>query len=168
MQRWFLIYTKPKQDARAEAHLQRQGFEVFRPTIAVDKSTIESGRRISFESMFPRYLFISADPKVQSIAPVTSTCGVHSFVRFGAHYATASDRLITQLSESADAVTKFVNEGHSLQPGDMVYVNGHGFDRIKAIYHASTGEERALILLDILGKESQVSVPIVSLTKRLA
>ncbi len=37
--RWYLIQTKPRQEARAEEHLRRQQFECYRPLQADAKKT---------------------------------------------------------------------------------------------------------------------------------
>ena len=49
--------------------------------------------------------------------------------------------------------------------GDNIYVDGHGFDHVEAIYCNSCGDKRAMILMNILGKESKLSVPTDYLSK---
>ena len=165
MNRWLLVYCKPKQDTRAQENLMRQGFEVFRPTIDITLNKIGSRSTIKKESLFPRYLFINVNPEIKSIAPVLSTYGVSSFVRFGNNYATASDELIALIQRKAEEQSLLHEEQNIFKKGDSVYIDGYGFDNVEAIYQNPCGDARSLILINILGKKSRISVPIESLSK---
>lgn len=165
METWFLIYCKPRQDIRAEENLTRQGFHVFRPTINVIKAKIGCENSISCESLFPRYVFIKVNAEVQSIAPVLSTLGVASFVKFGDKYATVSERLINEIKINAEAQAAMAGSTEAIKEGDEIYVNGCGFDQVKAIYYNPCGNMRALILMNIMGKEARLSVPVESISK---
>ncbi len=162
---WFLIYCKPKQDIRAEANLIRRGFDVFRPTINVIKAKIGCQNSISSESLFPRYVFINVDPEVQSITPVLSTVGVANFVKFGDRYATVSERLIAEVKANAEMQASMAESREEIKEGDEIYVNDCGFDQVKAIYSNPCGNMRALILMNIMGKDARLSVPVKSISK---
>lgn len=166
MNKWFLIYCKPKQDTLAENNLIRQGFIVFRPTINVAKSKIGCKDYYSCESLFPRYLFIQVDPKIKSIAPVVSTFGVSGFVKFGDQYATASEALINEIKTNVKKQALLAERPTDLIAGDEIYIDGHGFSHMKAIYCNPCGNERAMILMNILGKESRLTVSMQCLTKK--
>lgn len=165
MDKWFLIYSKPMQEKRAEENLSRQGFNVFRPTINIMKGKIGCQNIVKQESLFPRYLFIKVDPGVTSIAPVLSTFGVANFVKFGDRYATASDDLINEIQAEVDKQTSLAGSEETIKKGDQIYLDGHGFDRVKAIYCNPCGNMRAIILLNILGKESKLLVPLECISK---
>jgi transcriptional antiterminator RfaH len=159
MGKWFLVYCKSKQDTKAEENLIRQGFDVFRPTINVVKNNIGRQSYVQCESLFPRYVFIHANPEVTSLAPVVSTFGVAGFVKFGNKYATASENLIREIKRNVERHISLWNDHDTLKRGDEVYVDGYGFDHVKAIYHNQSGEQRAMILMNILGTESKLVVP---------
>ena len=55
LDRWYLAYTKPRQEAVAHANLEQQGFEAYLPLFKKFKKT-EQGPVALFEPMFPRYL----------------------------------------------------------------------------------------------------------------
>lgn len=166
MDKWFLVYCKARQEARAEENLIRQGFDVFRPTINIIKSRIGCKNSTVCESLFPRYLFINVDTSVKSIAPVVSTYGVSNFVKFGDKYATASKSLIDEIKSTASMQASIISGREVIQGGDDIYVNGHGFDRVKAIYCNPCGDMRAVILMNILGNETRLSVPVETISKR--
>lgn len=159
MIKWFLIYCKPKQETRAEINLSRQGFTVFRPTINVIKSKIGCQNSVVSESLFPRYLFVQVDPDIKSIAPILSTLGVSGFVKFGDRYAVASDTLISEIRSNIVEQSVLVGSSEAIKKGDEIYVDGHGFDQVKAIYCNPCGNMRAIILMNILGKETKITVP---------
>lgn len=165
MDKWFLVYCKSMQESRAEENLTRQGFIVFRPTIDIVKNKIGCQTFLKRESLFPRYVFIKVDPDIRSIAPVLSTYGVVSFVKFGNLYATASDELIDEIKTSIIKQIALAGSRKAIEKGDEIYVDGHGFDQVKAIYCNPCGNMRAIILMNILGKESKLSVPMESISK---
>lgn len=165
MGKWFLVYCKSKQDTRAEENLARQGFNVFRPTINIVKSKIGRQSYVQCESLFPRYVFIHVNPEITSLAPVKSTFGVAGFVKFGNEYATASESLIDEIKQNINKQISLRNDRETFKQGDDVYVDGCGFDHVKAIYHNPCGEQRAMILMDILGSESKILVPRCCLSK---
>ena len=54
---WYVIQSKPRQEAKACQELEKQGYQVFLPTIQVEK--VQGGQRLEKEEpFFPRYLFI--------------------------------------------------------------------------------------------------------------
>lgn len=71
--RWFVVETLPRQEARADAELAAQQFETLFPRF------IRARRRRmqSLEApLFPGYLFVSFDARMDDWAPVKSTRGV--------------------------------------------------------------------------------------------
>lgn len=163
MGQWYLIYCKPGQDTRAEVNLIRQSFEVFRPTFDVIKRQASGKTQVKTMSLFPRYLFIFADPTVQSLSPVLSTFGIASFVKFGDRYATAPATLIDELKELAESAEPL--DTQTFKKGEEIFVDGHGFENVRAIYCNPCGESRSMILMNILGKTSRMSVPTECLNK---
>ncbi|MES2674931.1 MAG: transcription/translation regulatory transformer protein RfaH [Pseudomonadota bacterium] len=159
MNKWFLIYCKPKQETRAEINLSRQGFTVFRPSVQVINQKPGYENSAVCESLFPRYLFVQVDPDIKSIAPIVSTLGVSCFVKFGDRYAIASEALISEIKSNIGNKSVLVGSSEAIKKGDEIYVDGHGFDQVKAIYCNPCGNMRAIILLNILGKEARIIVP---------
>lgn len=74
-ERWFLIYTLPKSEVRAEAHLRAQGFRTYLPQI---NRTIRHARRFRNVQapLFPRYMFLILDLSRDRWLSVRSTIGV--------------------------------------------------------------------------------------------
>ena len=160
MKTWLLIYCKPRQDSLAAANLQRQGFTVYSPEIRVAGHEMGLRTRLQpVERLFPGYVFIHVDPGVQSISPVRSTRGVLHFVRFGARFASASEEIIERVRRNVVECSQRMALRHTLQKGDKIKVNGSGFNDIDGVFSSSHGAERVRILLNVLGREAEVSVP---------
>jgi|SRR5580700_5076848 hypothetical protein len=55
--RWYLVQCRARQDDRALEHLERQGFECYRPLY--ERERIWRGRKqLASAALFPGYLFI--------------------------------------------------------------------------------------------------------------
>jgi transcriptional antiterminator RfaH len=81
---WYLIHSKPMQEALALNKLQRQGFECYLPLISV--KNLQSKLLVPVdEPLFPRYFFIRLDDSQQgkSWNSVRYTTCVSRLVSFG-------------------------------------------------------------------------------------
>jgi transcriptional antiterminator RfaH len=150
---WLLAYTKPRQERVAEEHLLRQGYEVLCPQIRTQKLR---NRRLTWveEPLFPRYLFVGTAEGL-CWAPVRSTVGVASLVRFGGQIAVVPETLVDSLRASAAEP-----QHHRLmyQQGQKVRIVAGPFVTFEGVFDMAEGAERATVLLDLLGRRSRVRV----------
>ncbi|WP_443692390.1 transcription/translation regulatory transformer protein RfaH [Pseudomonas sp.] len=158
--RWYLIQTKPRQEARAEEHLQRQQFECYRPLKAAAPKK-RNPRAVSEEELFPGYLFIRMDQVHDNWYPIRSTRGVARIVTFGGHPVPVQDELIEQIRQRLLSPAP----QPEFQEGEHVLIKSGGFCDIEAIFLTADGEERAVILLNLLQREQKVTLPISSLAR---
>ncbi|MDJ0652853.1 MAG: transcription termination/antitermination NusG family protein [Xanthomonadales bacterium] len=155
---WFVVHTRPRQESTAERHLERQGFRCYLPRASNPDRRMGGNGRVC--PVFPRYLFLQADAGRQSLAPVNSTRGVARLVRFGERLARAPDGVIDSLRSATDAATGLVRlEPAAFAPGDPVQVFQGPLAGLKAIFRAADGESRALLLVSLLGRQSEMTVP---------
>lgn len=156
---WFLIYTKPKQEKVAETNLVRQGYRVYLPYVQLSKRR-QGGYQMISEPMFPPYLFIYLNPISDNWAPIRSTKGVTSLVRFGGMPAKVPTPLIEFLMKnqenkpSSEPTVPEFKQGESIQILDGVMAGYQG------LFEAKSGTKRVTVLLDIVGKAMKVEVPI--------
>ena len=159
---WYLIHTKPCQEALALTNLSRQGFECYMPMLRLQKIRQRKAALVA-EPMFPRYLFIRLDTSGsgQSWSPIRSTLGVNQLVRFGGQPAKVDGQLI-DLIRSREQATQ-------AQPlfsaGDNVTVADGPFAGLEAIYQNTDAESRSMILLNILSKPVTMRIDTASLRK---
>jgi transcriptional antiterminator RfaH len=154
---WYLIQTKPRQEARAEEHLLRQQFECFRP-LKTPPEDLRKSRRVTPEELFPGYLFIRLNIS-DSWYPIRSTRGVARIVSFGGQPCPVQDALIMQIRQRLAAMVA----PQPFAQGETVLVHT-GTSDIQAIFLSDDGEERAVILLNLLQREQRISLPKSSLS----
>lgn len=155
---WFTVLTKPRQERVAEEHLSRQGFECYLPR-AWNPSQKLPSQNPRVEPLFPRYVFVQANPQQQSVASVNFTRGVSKLVKFGSLLIQVPEWVIGGLKRATDSLTGLVQiERPEFQAGDRVEVFDGPFSGLRGIFQATDGESRAILLLDLLGKENAVSV----------
>lgn len=157
-QAWYLVYSKPKQEERAQCNLARQGFDVFLPRLRVQ---VRKGGRFvrRIDPMFPRYLFIRLDARNQDWGPIRSTFGVATLIRFGGRPATIPDDLVDSLLERADA-TGIVDNlvPPPVEAGTRVRVIDGLLQGYEAIVEARNGQERVRVLLDLVDRHATATL----------
>lgn len=158
--RWYLIQTKPRQEARAQEHLQRQHFECYRPLKSGELKK-RSSRLANEEELFPGYLFIRMDQIHDNWYPIRSTRGVARIVTFGGHPVPVQDELIEQIRQRLSTPAPKAE----FKQGEHVLIKAGELCDIEAIFLASDGTERAVILLNLLQREQKVVLPISSLLR---
>lgn len=158
--RWYLIQTKPRQEARAQEHLQRQHFECYRPLKASDAKK-RSTRAANEEELFPGYLFIRMDQVHDNWYPIRSTRGVARIVTFGGTPVPVQDELIEQIRQRLNTAPP----REPFKQGEHVRIRAGDLCDIEAIFLSPDGTERAVILLNLLQREQKVVLPISSLLR---
>lgn len=155
--RWFLAYTKPRQESIAHVNLEQQGFEVYLPLYKKFKKT-EQGPVAIFEPMFPRYILFRPATPEQSISVVRSTKGVASLVRFGFEPAVLHDELvqrIRQLEQVRQHAT--LQELNQLKVGQAVRLKHTALGSIEGLVQ-NVSSKRVAVLLEILGRPTVVQL----------
>jgi transcriptional antiterminator RfaH len=166
MRRWYLIHTKPSHEALAQANLERQGFGVYFPR-ALQSVQVRQGCRERIVPLFPRYLFLQVHASEQALAPVRSTVGVSGIVRFGSEYTVVPDRVVEELQARADRETGLHRLKSSIfARGTPVTVSFGSCDAIEGVFEREAGAERVVVLLNLLGQDASVCVPIGSVYAR--
>jgi transcriptional antiterminator RfaH len=153
---WYVVKCKPREEARALEHLERQGYRCFLPIVHVEK--LRKGQRIErAESLFPSYLFIHLDDLSDNWYPIRSTRGVSHMVRFNNQAVPLADRIIDGIRERLE---KDPPKMPYLKPGERVRITEGSFSNLEAIFCANDGEERVVLLMNILQREQSLSFPI--------
>lgn len=157
---WFLVLTKPAGEGTAQANLERQGYRVYYPRLL--RPMLHRGRWIErIVSLFPRYLFVQLDATSQSLAPVRSTQGVSSIVRFGNEAAVVAGGIVDGLIHRSDPQTGLhrLSLEQVFERGAAVRVIAGAFEGLQGIFERDGGNDRVVILLRLLGQDSAVRVP---------
>ncbi len=156
--KWYAIHTKPREEKVAREHLHRQGYEVFLPLIKT-KKRIRGKWTNRIEPLFPRYLFIRLTMFEDNFAPIRSTRGVHELVRFGEYPAQVPTDLVRALIANQDNLLGITEERTAtFEKGQKVTVIDGALKGLTAIVEKDNGEERVMLLLNLLGRESVLEV----------
>ena len=154
---WYLVYTKPKGEKTAQENLLRQGYETYLPLLGVSKR--RRGRYVTLiEPMFSRYLFIQLNQTSDNWSPIRSTLGVTDMVRFSGYPAKVPAELIEFLRASENEAGLQSIAIDELKPGNSVEIIEGPMTGYQGIYQAQTSADRAIILLDVVGKHTRVMV----------
>ena len=164
---WYVIYSKPREEYRAKENLENQGYEVFLPTCQIEK-LINSKVSLITEPLFPRYLFIQLDQINSNWFPIRSTKGVSSLLRFGkeSNPIHVPDQIISNLRtflNSQSVIDKLFEQNAPIFICDGIFKGLAGI--FQKINYSMTGEQRALVLIELLGKLQQFSIPLKAIQK---
>lgn len=143
---WYVIKTKARQEARAVTHLENQNLEVYCPWLIH-----KNGKR---EALFTSYLFIHLNCLATHFAAIKSTRGVLKMLKFGDWWAEVDPQFIEYL--------KYKENGYRdvplFQADQEVVIKDGPFKGIEAVYLSASGDERAMVLLTILGRKQAITI----------
>jgi transcriptional antiterminator RfaH len=154
---WYLVQTKPRQEELAYEHLSRQGYECYLPRFKAQR--VRRGRiHRLIEPLFPRYLFIALGQSAQSRSwsPIRSTQGVSTLVRFGQEPARVQPEVVDQIRAQEHEIP----EASAFAPGERLLITQGPFKGLEGVFQMLDGEQRAMVLLELLGKPVRVPVEV--------
>ncbi|MEW5942657.1 MAG: transcription/translation regulatory transformer protein RfaH [Pseudomonadota bacterium] len=159
---WYLIHTKPRQEKCALLNLEQQGYECYLPLLPSEKLR-RGALAVADEPLFPRYLFIRLEKgeSAKSWSPIRSTRGVSRLVSFGAEPAKVDARLV----ETLRARENTFQPQRLFTPGERVMLADGAFAGIEAVYQMTDGENRVMVLIELLSKPVRMRVAPASLRK---
>lgn len=157
---WYIILTRPRQEQRAADNLARQGGEVYLPILNVER--IKNGKRTPCtEPLFPGYLFLNLALDDPLLGKVRSTFGVRGLLRFGEQPATLDNAIIEDIRQR----TLQNAPPPEFSQGEAIRLTEGPFKDYQAIFNRYDGEERAIILIQLLNQQNQLLVSLEQLGK---
>lgn len=162
--RWYVIQCKGGESFRAAQHLGNQDYEIFHPVLQVQKKRRGKLAWID-EPLFPHYLFIRLDRLESNWRPIRSTRGVLKIVTFGLDLPVPiSDELVETLRRHGSATDAGSNV--YFRAGEVVEITEGPFKDLQAVFASHKGEERAIVLLNMLHKQQRLEMPVAQLRRR--
>jgi len=154
---WFLAQAKPNGDHIAKRNLERQGFHTFQP---MERRTVAKGGRFheQIRPFFTGYLFVSYPDAAAPWSLVNSTYGVSRLVKFGERPAPVPSSVIAELRAACDT-DGLVTLMPAIVSGATVEIRMGAFSSFIGQVERLSPDNRALVLLDFLGKQTKVNVP---------
>lgn len=163
--RWYAAKTKPRQENVALLNLARQQFEAYLPYVTVERlrGRLRLGKRITIERepLFPGYVLVRFAFSPTNWRAVNATRGVGSLLVFGD--SAAPIPLPTNEVESIQrrelSGKLFISEVQHIRKGDNVRIKfGSAAEAIGSVIF--TRGERIELLLNLLGRQTRVRVPL--------
>lgn len=153
---WYVVETHPCAEAKAEAHLRRQGFQTYLPRYRKQRRHARRCEEV-LAPLFPRYLFVAMDTARQRWRAVQSTLGVTRLVSFGASPAAMRDSVITEIRsrETEEGLIRVAPPAGFVR-GETVRVANGLLESQLGLFEGITDNERVAVLLDILGRKTRV------------
>ena len=146
---WYLIKTKPRQEKIAKQNLENQGYEAFCPLAEINNRLVV---------LFPGYLFIQLNEKIQNWSPIKSTKGVLHFVKFGSNFAKVSISVVEFIKTHQHITAEKLKNLNRFKPGDKVQISNGTFKNWVAIFKCYKPDERVILLMNLLGREQSLSI----------
>jgi transcriptional antiterminator RfaH len=153
--RWFVAHTQPHAEAKACAHLNRQGFEIYFPRYLKRRRHARKVETVA-APLFPRYLFVAVDTSAQRWRSIYSTVGVARLVCNGDEPTAVPDGIIEALKSREDGGFIKLNYRPPFRPGEKVRVLDGAFSACLGLFEGMAERERVAILLDLLGRKVRV------------
>lgn len=155
---WRAVYCRPRQETRAEAHLERQGYQVYLPRIRARRRR-RAQSRLCIEPLFPRYLFIALADYRDDWGPIRSTRGVVGLVVVGDQVPVVPREVVNGLiRRHDDQGTIDLNAVTEFRKGDPVEISDGPFAGLTACFDAECGERRVRVLLELLNSQRHVEL----------
>ena len=160
MTTWCAVHTHARAEDKAEFHLRRQGYTVFLPKYLKRR---KHARRIDWVSapLFPRYLFVAIDPEAGRWWSIRSTVGVSNLISFDGFPAKVPSHVIDEIQARQDekGLVK-THAGCGFKPGERVRIIRGPLGELEGLFDSPTDEERVTVLLQLMGREVKVRVPL--------
>ena len=154
---WYVLQTKCRHENTAVQNLNNQNFMTFVPMMRMQKHS--RGKLVSVcEPMFPGYLFIELDLEKDNTAPIRSTRGVIGLVRLGATLQPFPENLLNALMTAQATTGDAIEPAELFDVGEEVSLISGPMAGLRAIFKSHNSRERVVILLNILGTQTQVLV----------
>jgi transcriptional antiterminator RfaH len=160
---WWVVQTKPQGEALAIEHLHEQNFTTYCPMYR--KETIRGRQaKVTTGPLFSRYVFVLSDQAAQqTVHTIRSTRGVSQLIKVGEQPTLVRASIIDSIKVLE---TEHLNRTKQyFKANDEVLITSGLYQGIEAIYHMEDGLERAVVMLNLLQRDTQLTLDKTQLRK---
>jgi transcriptional antiterminator RfaH len=154
---WAVARTLPNRERSAYENVVLRGYEIFTPKI---RTRIGGQWKTSW--LFPCYLFVRVVDRWRAIE---RSHGIISLVKFGETPARRPDEEVGRLLERSDRdgiirlqARTSLSDSRIIAPGATVAIADGPFRGLDGIYAGMSGQERELVLINVLGRQTPVTI----------
>lgn len=155
---WYVVYTNPKQEERADSNLRAWGVQTLNPKVKSRRFNEFTGApTVTTKPLFPRYLFAKFNARHQ-LAKIAYTRGVHYVVSFGGQPVSVDDEIIKIVQDRVDQ-SGFVRLGDDLKQGDRVVIKAGPLREFEGIFERKLKDnERISVLLTTISFQGRLVI----------
>jgi transcriptional antiterminator RfaH len=160
MKQWYVIQTHAMAEEKVAFNLKRQGYNAYLPRYLKKRS---HARRVDWvpRPLFPCYLFVEMDVETTQWQAIRSTIGVSHFICLGEFPAPVHEGIVEAIIARED------DRGHVglsldilFEQGQEVEITNGPLAEISAIFDCVDDKDRVYVLMDLLGRQVRVRVPL--------
>ena len=160
MKQWYVVQTHAMAEEKAAFNLKRQRYRAYLPQYLKKRS---HARRIDWVArpLFPCYLFVEMDVEATQWQAIRSTIGVSHFLCLGELPAPVPEGIVEAIIAREDDrghVGLFL--GGLFKKGQEVEITNGFMADISAIFDCGDDKDRVFVLMDLLGRQVRVRVPL--------
>lgn len=161
---WHVAKTRPRAEAKAAFHLERQGFEVYLPRFL---RRVRHARKTSWQPrpLFPSYLFVALYSAQQRWRAINSTLGVDHLICDNNGPVPVPHGIVENIrSEEDERGLLMTGSKVSFKKDTEVEIMAGAFADHIGRFICATDDERGLILLTLLGRQVTAEIKLGSIT----
>ena len=163
---WYAIYTKPREEERADSNLRAWGCQTLLPKIKEQRSR-ESRSKAKVKNLFPRYIFAHFNLE-NALHKVNYTRGVCGVVRFGDKPCPIDDIIIETIQSQIGQEGFIKFEEETFLSGDLVTIQDGPFKSLSGkVEREMTDTDRLVVLLSSVSYQGRLMIE-KALVKKIA
>ncbi|MCP9469209.1 MAG: transcriptional activator RfaH [Nitrospira sp.] len=157
---WYVVRTKPHQEAVAESSLLRGGIEAICPRIQ-ERRVIRRRTQQIISPLFPGYLFAKSSPSEWRL--IQYARGVRHLVSFGAGPVVVSPEVMEEIFRRLEGGI-VVLQPKTFSHGDVVRITEGPLQGLEAVFERElAGQQRAMLLMKVLAGQVHVVLDLSSI-----
>lgn len=155
---WYVVYTKPREEERAESNLRAWGVQTFMPRIkepCCSPGTVKA--RTTVKHLFPRYIFAKFNCDT-TLHKVNATRGVCYVVAFGQKPCPV-DGVVIETIQSEIGAEGFVRFDEEISRGGKVIMRDGPFKSLQGTVDRETGNrDQVMVLLSSVSYQGRLLI----------
>jgi len=152
---WYAVYTKPREEDRAESNLRAWGVKTLLPKIKEQRSREISKAKV--KHLFPRYIFAHFNCET-ALHKVNYTRGVCGVVRFGDKPCPIDD-IIIETIQAQIGQEGFIKFDERFYTGDLVRIQEGPFKSFHGtVEREMSDSDRLVVLLSSVSYQGRLMI----------
>lgn len=143
---WYVVYTKPREEERAESNLRAWGVQTFMPRLKEPCCSRGPGKaHTTVKHLFPRYIFAKFNCDT-TLNKVNATRGVCYVVAFG-QTPCPVDEVVIDTIQSQIGAEGFVRIDDDISSGGKVIMRDGPFRSLQGTVDRETADRNQVVVL---------------------